>query len=259
MINKNIFKEKKAKIFSLFLVFITLIVSGFVFYAFITQNTKNIPKFSISGELSEFNTQQDSFRDYSIHSAKSFTLEAFYDIISNFKFAGASCKIEGDYIEFCSVASRLDIENNFNTYFLANFKDSIKKYPFSEFNDVDYTLEIKDVYLNFNSAKKGRELNAVDFTAKTSFDPSFSLDTRNIYSGIILLDFQEVYNKASECKTKSSESEIKNCINIKGYETEIRINGGKVYFDLKAPYLIFKNINGVFKEEKLIMKFYMSK
>jgi len=249
-------KEKKGKIYSLLLVLTTLIVCGFVFFLFVSESSANAPKLTIPNELSEFYNQEDSFNFYAKESAKIYSLNAFSELVDGFQFAGRNCKIEGEYIEFCSVADTKDVEDNFKKYFSGDFQNAIKKYPYGEFSSIIYAANIKNNLLEFKADKKQRETSIGGFSVKREFDPSFLVNLDDLK---IIFNFNGLYNLASKCKSKSSETEIKDCMKFNEYEIDAKINGNKIFFDISSPFFNIKNEKGIIIFNKITLKFYVVK
>ncbi|MBI5148356.1 hypothetical protein HZA33_01625 [Candidatus Pacearchaeota archaeon] len=245
-------RNKKAKVFSLFLIFTTLFVSGFVFYLYATEGSKRVPQLLASNELSDFYRKIDSFKFFSQESAQINANAAFSDLLSNFEFAGPTCKGDNGYINFCSIASQNEIENFFETNFLDNFNKQIKNYPYEPFNKLQYSLDITQDTLDLNANKIDIKEDMTESSIIFSFDPSFKFSSDTIF-----FDFNELYNLAVQCKAKATEAAIADCMKFKNYDVKVKVEGTKVFFDLSAPNSKLENEAGSVGIDKMTIKFFL--
>ncbi len=198
--------NKKAGLYAVLLVIVTIILIGYVFYSFTIARNRVVYGLNAPNEVLQFNYENEKQLLYEQELIKMASTQAFSDTAKNFYYSTDSdCKILNDndkkYVVF-------DDKCNFNSdYIKSNFiyrlenNENLKNY--------DFILEENNLKASTNPIKKQTSLlrQFATYTITYDLNPSFTLDLNK--ESININDFNTLYSAAFDCKDSDS---VERCV-----------------------------------------------
>lgn len=230
-------RNKKASIFELGLVTVTFVALAFALSSFMFIQAK-IEK-GASPDY-EFIGMYDSKERAVLVNEERLNLmaqQAFYDIAKEGAIKGNDCVVrEVEYVEWNENCS----PNN----------ENIKKDFISKINGGNASLDNSILALKTGSVTKTiEEKGYINYNVSFTFNTSVEFKMNN--SGINIDDFEEIYNKAIECK-KYDVEKTNECIDdIENWDINVKKSDGYVLYDLSTK----KNFFHDGKFEPIMLKF----
>ncbi len=229
-------ENKKAQIFAVGLVLITLIAMGYALYTFVMIKGDVEESIMPSVKLIDAYDSKTKLLFYAQESAKLAAQNAF-NFIAQEKAASGNCTIDGNgYVGWSSNCkpNAKEIEENFLSEFKKSYESYMKDY--TEKTSYNITLEKNNINLNAESIT----LNATEkeYNASFTFEPSFSIYIPAF--GLDLTDFESIYSAAQSCKSKDALN-VKNCMmeKIKNWHTDVELKEPELLFDLTTKQIFF--------------------
>lgn len=221
--------NKKAQIFAVGLVLITLIALGYALYTFVMIKGNTETSLRPPIKLIDAYDAKTKLLFYVKESAKLAAQHAF-DFVAEKKAASGNCTIDGNgYVGWSSNCkpNTTEIEENFLLEFKKSYESYMKDYP--EKTSCNVTLEKNKI--NIKAANITLSITEKEYNASFTFEPSFSADVSDF--GISLTDFESIYLAAQSCKSKDALN-VKNCMTekIKNWDTNVELRETSLLFDV---------------------------
>jgi len=231
--------NKKAQIFAVGLVLITLIAMGYALYTFVVIKRGAEESIMPSAKLIDAYDSKTKLLFYAQESAKLAVRSAF-NLIAQEKAASGDCTIDGSgYVEWsanCKPDTK-EIEENFLSEFKKNYENYIEDYP--EKTNYSITLDAsKKNSINLDAESITINISEEEYNATFTFEPSFSIDISLF--GLDLTDFEGIYSATQNCKSKDALN-VKNCMieKIKNWHIDAELKEPDLLFDLQTKQTFF--------------------
>jgi len=228
--------NKKAQIFAVWLVLITIIAFGYALYTFVAISGKLQESIGPPTKLIDAYDKETKLLFYAKESARLAAQDAF-NFIAEKKAASGDCVIDGSgYVGWSSNCkpNTTEIEENFLLEFKKSYESYMKDY--TEKTSYNITLEKNNINLNAESIT----LNATEkeYNASFTFEPSFSIDISAF--GLDLTDFESIYSATQNCKGRDA-SKVKNCMTekVKNWKIDVEFKEPSLLFDLTTKQSFF--------------------
>ncbi|MFH0831931.1 MAG: hypothetical protein V1886_03670 [archaeon] len=206
--------NKKAAIFALLITIAVFVLCGYALFKFITAKTGAAEMFAPPDKVLKMNEEISVYREFAAEAAKIAVANAYQNISDEGKFAPQDCKVYSGYLHFCNFTRNFDEE--FATDIGERMNEINSLYYNPDFNKIKYKASIKDKIINFDSNEielKGSVKGVFGYSFMLDFKSSFAVDLEDIN----LASFQEIWQKADECKAKE---DIALCMNLGSFNIE---------------------------------------
>ncbi|MFH1248811.1 MAG: hypothetical protein V1660_01530 [archaeon] len=222
-------KNKKAQIFAMLLVLAVIVVITYSLFTFIT--TQGFFR-GVSSPKNLHALYEDSlaFEMFSSNAAEISIIQSYNSIAKQNLFAPKDAVYADNHINLTGGIVNTDqlllIQSNNSLNLL------IEEYPDNKFSDMEFFAAFENSKLSFNSQKKiNTEVEGnFAYSAVYFFKPNleFSLSKLHLFS------FEEIYSEAKRCKALPTAEEIGVCINLGYYDSAVKIDGSKIFFDFSS-------------------------
>ncbi len=228
--------NKKAQIFALGLVLITLVAMGYTLYTFVVISGNIQESIGPPNKLIEAYNSQTKLLFYAKESAGLAVPDAF-NFIAEEKAASGDCVIDGSgYVGWSSTCKpdTKDIEENFLLEFKKSYGGYIQEYP----EKVNFSVTLEENKIKLEAESVTLNFTEKEYNVSFTFEPSFSTNISAF--GLSLADFESIYFGAQYCKNKNT-TKVKNCMTekIKNWHTDVEFKEPNLLFDLSTKQSFF--------------------
>ena len=236
MISKKNKTNKKAQIFEVGLVLITLIALGYALYTFVMIKGNFETSVAPPAKLIDAYNSQKKLLFYAKESARLAAQNAF-NLIAQEKAASGNCIIDGSgYVNWLSDCkpNTTEIEENF----LAEFKKSYESYMKDYTEKTSYNITFEKNKINLKAANITLNITEKEYNASFTFEPSFSIDISAF--DLNLEDFENIYLAAQNCKS-NNVTRVKNCMieKIQNWNADVEFKEPDLLLELSTKKSFF--------------------
>jgi len=228
--------NKKAILFSVYIVFVAAIVFGYALFTFISSRDVAVQSSTSKLNVDEIYSQRDAYLFYSQAAGEIAARQTFVDIATEMNLIlnpfppGSS---QGKHDNFDSIVGVEEFSGKMKNYFDA----MLGEYPENRGKTGAWVISAENGKIKFNSSFSMESRN-VELKFPYSVDYSDDLRFYIDFEQIGLESFEKIYQAKINCKTKANAEEIKNCFEkeLKNFNAEVDAGKNTVMLKTKRKF-----------------------